>query len=120
MISNAYMLLIIYGRVGLTQLYIAFLSCLLHVEESIYQFKLELGSSMRIYINRSEQGMNRVLLVLDIWFSLAYRKGLIYGVKLSVVVPQSIGISLCNRIGDSIGEFLVIFPLGVFIDIQCS
>ena len=28
--------------------------------------------------------------------SLAYRKGLISGVKLSVVVPQAIGISLCN------------------------
>ena len=28
--------------------------------------------------------------------SLAYRKGLIFGVKLSVVVPQAIGISLCN------------------------
>ena len=32
---------------------------------------------------------------------LAYWKGLISGVKLSVVVPQAIGISLCNRIGDS-------------------
>ena len=31
------------------------------------------------------------------------------------MVPQAIGISLCNRIGDSVGEFLVIFPLGVFI-----
>ena len=29
--------------------------------------------------------------------SLAYRKGLTSGVKLSVVVPQAIGISLCNR-----------------------
>ena len=29
--------------------------------------------------------------------SLAYRKGLISGVKLSVVVPQAIGISLHNR-----------------------
>ena len=31
------------------------------------------------------------------------------------MVPQAIGISLRNRIGDSAGEFLVIFPLGVFI-----
>ena len=46
--------------------------------------------------------------------SLAYREGFISGVNLSVVVPKSIGISLCNRIGDSAGEFLVIFPLGVF------
>ena len=49
--------------------------------------------------------------------SIAYRKGLISGVKLSVVVPQAIGISLCNRIGDSAREFLVIFPLRVFIGI---
>ena len=33
--------------------------------------------------------------------SLAYMEGLIFGVKLSVVVPQAIGISLRNRIGDS-------------------
>ena len=46
--------------------------------------------------------------------SLAYREGLISGVNLSIVVPQAIGISLCNRIGDSAREFLVIFPLGVF------
>ena len=36
--------------------------------------------------------------------SLAYRKWLIFGVKLSVVVPQAIGISLRNRIGDSAGD----------------
>ena len=44
--------------------------------------------------------------------SLAYWKGLIFGVKLSVVVPQAIGISLCNRIGDSIGD-VPFFYLGV-------
>ena len=36
--------------------------------------------------------------------SLAYMKGPISGVKLSVVVPQAIGISLCNRNGDSAGD----------------
>ena len=36
--------------------------------------------------------------------SLAYREGLISGVNMSVVVPQAIGISLRNRIGDSTGE----------------
>ena len=36
--------------------------------------------------------------------SLAYRKGLISGVKLSVVVPQAIGISLFNGIDDSVGD----------------
>ena len=46
--------------------------------------------------------------------SLAYRKGLISGVKLSVVVPQAIGISLRNRIGDSAGEFLVVVLWGFY------
>ena len=58
MISNAYTLLIIYARVDLTPIYIyiyiAFLSCLLIVEEVIYQFKLELEISTGIYINRLE------------------------------------------------------------------
>ena len=36
--------------------------------------------------------------------SIAYWKRLIYGVKLSVVVCQAIGISLRNRIGDSAGD----------------
>ena len=52
MISNAYMLLIIYDRIGLTQIYIAFLSCLLIVEEAIYKYKLELESSTGIYTKR--------------------------------------------------------------------
>ena len=34
---------------------------------------------------------------------------------MTVVLPQAIGISLRNRIGDSAREFLIIFPLGVFI-----
>ena len=46
--------------------------------------------------------------------SLAYRKGLISGVKLSVVVPQAIRISLCNRIGDSVGDFLVVVFRGFY------
>ena len=55
-------------------------------------------------------------LVLDILFLLHIGKGWFLESKLSVVVPQAIGISLCNKIDDSTGEFLVIFPLGVFID----
>ena len=47
--------------------------------------------------------------------SLAYSKGLISGVKLSVVVPQAIGISLRNRIGDSAREFLVIVLWGFLL-----
>ena len=39
---------------------------------------------------------------------LAYRKGLIFAVTLSVVVPQAIGSFLYNRIGDHTREFLVI------------
>ena len=37
--------------------------------------------------------------------SLAYGKGLISAITLSVVVPQAIGIFLCNRIGDDTGDF---------------
>ena len=70
MLLNAYMLLIVYARVGLTQLYIACLSCLLSVEIAIYQYKLEWKSSMGIYINRPKQGTNRDPLVLDISFFL--------------------------------------------------
>ena len=39
-------------------------------------------------------------LVLDIWFLLHIGKGLISAITLSVVVPQAIGSSLCNIIGD--------------------
>ena len=49
--------------------------------------------------------------------SLAYGKRLISVVTLSVVVPQAIGIFLCNKIGDSAGEFLVI-SFGVFFGIS--
>ena len=51
--------------------------------------------------------------------SLAYGKGLISVVSLSVVVAQAIGSFLRNRIGDHIGELLVI-SFGGFIGIQCS
>ena len=42
------------------------------------------------------------------FISLAYGKGLIYAITLSIVVPQSIGSFLCNKIGDHTGDFLVI------------
>ena len=51
--------------------------------------------------------------------SLAYGKGLISMVTLSIVVPQAIGSFLRNRIGDHTGEFLII-SFGGFIGIQCS
>ena len=47
------------------------------------------------------------------FISIAYWERLIFGVKLSVVVPQAIGISLRNIIGDSAGEFLVVVLWGV-------
>ena len=50
--------------------------------------------------------------------SIAYWEGLIFGVKLSVVVPQAIGISLRTRIVDSSGEFLVVVLWGFSIGIQ--
>ena len=46
--------------------------------------------------------------------SLAYGKGLISAVTLSVVVPQAIGSFLRNKISDHIREFLVIFFRGVY------
>ena len=49
-----------------THIYIVCLSCLLVVEEVIYQFKLKLESSMRIYFNRPEEGTRSDPLVLDI------------------------------------------------------
>ena len=45
--------------------------------------------------------------------SLAYGKGFISAVTLSIVVPQAIGSFLHNRIGDHTREFLA-FPLGFY------
>ena len=52
-------------------------------------------------------------LVLDILFLLHIGKDWFLESKLSVVVPQAIGISLRNRIGDSAGEFLVVVLWGL-------
>ena len=51
-------------------------------------------------------------LVLDILFLLHIGKDWFLESKLSVVVPQAIGISLRNRIGDSAGDFLVVVLWG--------
>ena len=45
--------------------------------------------------------------------SLTYRKGFISRVNMSIVVPQAIGISLRNRIGDSTRD-VPCFYLGVY------
>ena len=110
MLLNTYILLIIYARVGLTQLYIACLSCLLNVEVANYLYKREWNGDLHQpsgirYVSRSFS-----VRCLD---SLAYRKGLISVVTLSVVLPQTIGSFLHNRISDHTREFLVI-SFGVF------
>ena len=51
--------------------------------------------------------------------SLAYEKGLISAVTLSILVPRAIGSFVCSKFGDSTGEFLII-SFGGFIGIQCS
>ena len=116
--SNAFTLLIIYARMDLTPWYIECLYCLLVVEEVIYQFKLKIGKLNEDLLQPS--GIR-----YEVWsfsvrhlISISYWKGLISGVKLSIVVPQAIGISLRNRIGDSAGEFLVVVVWGFYIAIQ--
>ena len=52
-------------------------------------------------------------LVLDILFLLHIGKDWFLESNLSIVVPQAIGISLRNRIGDSAGEFLVVVLWGL-------
>ena len=95
--SNAYTLLIIYARIDLTPWYIECLYCLLVVEEVLYQFKLNIGK-----LNRDLLQPSRIR--YEVWsfsvrhlISIAYWKGLISKVKLFVVVPQAIGISVRNR-----------------------
>ena len=86
---------IIYARVGLTQLYIACLSCLLNVEVANYLYKREWNGDLHQpsgirYVSRSFSVRCLV--------SLAYQKGFIFAVTLSIVVPQSIGSFLHNAL----------------------
>ena len=118
MLLNAYMLLIIYARVGITQLFsmlVLFAECLeskLLIESRVEMLNGDLHQSSEImYVSRSFSVRCLV--------SLAYKKGLIYAVILSIVVPKAIGIFLHNRIGDHTGEFLVV-SFGGFISIECS
>ena len=104
MISNAYTLLIIYVRVDLTPIYIysmlvLFTNCWgsnLLIQVGVGKLNEDLHQSSGI---RYESRYFRVRYLV----SLAYWKGLISRVKLFVVVPQAIGISLHNRIGDFTG-----------------
>ena len=90
------MLLIIYARVGLTPSYrmlILFAECWenkLLILERVENINGDLHQPSGIrYVSRSFSVRCLV--------SLAYRKWLIFGVNLSVVVPQAIGIYLRNR-----------------------
>ena len=95
MLLNAYMLLIVYARVGLTQLYsmlVLFAECWeskLLIQARVEKLNGDLHQPSEIrYVSRSFSVRCLV--------SLAYRKGLIYVVTLYVVVPQAIGIFLHN------------------------
>ena len=99
MLLNAYMLLIVYARVGLTQLnsiLVLFVECSeskLLIQARIEKLNRDLHQTSRIrYVSRSFS--------IRYLVSLAYGKGLISVVTLSVVVPRAIGSFLCNRIGD--------------------
>ena len=116
-ISNAYTLLIIYARVDPTPIYsmLVLFTCCWGSDSSI---QAEVGK-----INGDLLQPSRIR--YEVWsfsvrylISLAYWKGLISGVKLSVLVPQAIGISLRNIIGNSAGEFLVVVLWGFSIGIQ--
>ena len=70
--------------------------CLLVVEEVFYQFKLKIGKLNEDLLQPS--GIRYEVLSFSVrhFISIAYWENLIFGVKLSVVVPQAIGISLRN------------------------
>ena len=112
--SNAFTLLIIYARIDLTAWYIECLCCLLVVEEVTDQFKMKIGKLNGDLLQLSKIRYKVWSFSVRHLISIAYWKGLISGVKLSIVVPQAIGISLHNRIGDSAGEFLVVVLWGWF------
>ena len=117
MISNAYTLLIIYARVDLTPIY-SMLVLFTYCWGSDSLIQAEVGKLNEDLLQpsgiRYEVGSFSVRYLI----SIAYWKGLISGVKLPVVVPQAIGISLRNRIGDSTREFLVVVLWGFYIGIQ--
>ena len=105
MISSAYTLLIIYARIDLTPIYIYSMLVL---------FTCCWGSdwSIQAEVGKLNEDLHQPSGIrYEVWsfnvrclISIAYWKGLIFGVKLSIVVPKAIGISLCNRIGDTAGD----------------
>ena len=117
MISNAYILLIIYARVDLTPIYsmLVVFTCCWGSDSSI---QAKVGKLNGDILQPSGIRYEVWSFSVRYFISLAYWKGLISGVKLFVVVPQAIAISLHNRIGDSTGEFLVVVLWGFSISIQ--
>ena len=111
--SNAYTLLIIYATIDLTPWYIEFLYCLLVVEEVTDQFKMKIGKLNGDLLQPSETRYEVWSFSVRNLLSIAYWKRLISGVKLSVVVPQAIGISLRNS-----GAKLLIYTFGRE-DVRC-
>ena len=94
--SNAYKLLIICAIIDLTPWYIECLYCLLVVEEVIDQFKLNIGKLNGDLLQPSRIRYEVWSFSVRHFISIAYWEILISGVKLPVVVPQAIGISLRN------------------------
>ena len=97
MISNAYTLLIIYARVDLTPIYsmlVLFTCC--WGSDSLIQD--EVGNLNRDLLQPSRIRYEVWSFSVRYLISLGYWKGLIFGVKLSVLVTKSIWISLCNTI----------------------
>ena len=95
MISNAYTLLIIYARVYITPIYIysmlvLFIDCWgsnLSIQAGVGKLNGDLLQPSGIRYKFWSFSVRYLI-------SLAYWKGLISGVKLSIVIPQAIGISL--------------------------
>ena len=67
-----------------------------YCEEVTYQFTLKIGKLNEDILQPSGIRYEVRSFSVRHLISIAYWKGLIFGVKLSVVVPQAIGISLCN------------------------
>ena len=105
------MLLIIYARVGLTQLY-----SILSFFAKCWETKLSIQARVEKINEDLHQpsGIRYVLRSFSVrcFNSLAYWEGIyLYGFSVCCGTPQPIGSFLCNRIGDSTGDVLC-FSLG--------
>ena len=97
MLSNAYTLLIIYARVDLTPIYIySMLVLFTYCWGSDSSIQGEVGKLNGDLLQPSGIRYEVWSFSVRYLISIAYWKGLISGVKLSIVVPQAIWIYLCN------------------------